>query len=100
MPEMAFARKASGLVRGLSFIDAFGAGFMNRGPTPGMWVMISLGLGANTGANLAIATVLSALLCGTGFARVWGVPGGSMPRSGGEAVYNAGVWTHIPGESN
>ena len=28
MPEqMAFARKASGLVRGLSFVDAFGVGF-------------------------------------------------------------------------
>jgi hypothetical protein len=31
MPEqMAFARKASGLVRGLSLIDAFGVGFMNH----------------------------------------------------------------------
>jgi hypothetical protein len=31
MPEeMAFARKASGLVRGLSFIDAFGVGFLNQ----------------------------------------------------------------------
>jgi hypothetical protein len=43
MPEqMAFARKASGLVRGLSFVDAFGVGFMNQGLTPSMWVMISL----------------------------------------------------------
>jgi len=46
MPEqMAFVRKASGLVRGLSFVDAFGVGFMNQGLTPSMWVMISLGLG-------------------------------------------------------
>ena len=46
MPEqMAFARKASGLVRGLSMMDAFGVGFMNQGLTPSMWVMISLGLG-------------------------------------------------------
>ena len=29
MSEMAFARKASGLVRGLSLVDAFGVGFMN-----------------------------------------------------------------------
>ncbi len=46
MPEqMAFARKASGLVRGLSLVDAFGVGFMNQGLTPSMWVMVSLGLG-------------------------------------------------------
>jgi len=47
--QMTFARKASGLVRGLSFIDAFGVGFMNQGLTPSMWVMISLGLGALLG---------------------------------------------------
>ncbi len=63
MPEqMAFARKASGLVRGLSFIDAFGVGFMNQGLTVSMWVMISLGLSVYTGGNLIIATLLSALL--------------------------------------
>jgi hypothetical protein len=71
MPEqMAFARKASGLVRGLSFIDAFGVGFMNQGLTPSMWVMISLGLGVYTGGNLIIATLLSAFLCGIGFTRM------------------------------
>jgi basic amino acid/polyamine antiporter, APA family len=92
MPEqMAFARKASGLVRGLSFIDAFGVGFMNQGLTPSMWVMISLGLGVYTGGNLIIATLLSALLCGVGFSLVWGILGGSMPRSGGEYIYNSRI---------
>jgi len=92
MPEqMAFARKASGLVRGLSFIDAFGVGFMNQGLTPSMWVMISLGLGVYTGGNLIIATLLSALLCGIGFSLVWGILGGSMPRSGGEYIYNSRI---------
>jgi amino acid transporter len=92
MPEeMAFARKASGLVRGLSFIDAFGVGFMNQGLTPSMWVMISLGLGVYTGGNLVIATLLSALLCGIGFSLVWGILGGSMPRSGGEYIYNSRI---------
>ena len=38
--EKVFARKASGLVRGLSLLDAFGVGFMNQGLTPSMWVMI------------------------------------------------------------
>jgi basic amino acid/polyamine antiporter, APA family len=92
MPEqMAFARKASGLVRGLSFIDAFGVGFMNQGLTPSMWVMISLGLGVYTGGNLIIATLLSAVLCGIGFSLVWGILGGSMPRSGGEYIYNSRI---------
>jgi basic amino acid/polyamine antiporter, APA family len=89
--QMVFARKASGLVRGLSFIDAFGVGFMNQGLTPSMWVMISLGLGVYTGGNLIIATILSAVLCGIGFSLVWGILGGSMPRSGGEYIYNSRI---------
>ncbi len=92
MPEqMAFARKASGLVRGLSFLDAFGVGFMNQGLTPSMWVMISLGLGVYTGGNLILATLISAVLCGIGFSLVWGILGGSMPRSGGEYIYNSRI---------
>src|SRR5512142_235077 len=91
MAQMAFARKASGLVRGLSFIDAFGVGFMNQGLTPSMWVMISIGLGVYTGGNLIIATLLSAVLCGIGFSLVWGILGGSMPRSGGEYIYNSRI---------
>src|SRR5574339_829013 len=95
--EMSFARKASGLVRGLSFIDAFGVGFMNQGLTPSMWVMISLGLGVYTGGNLIIATLLSALLCGIGFSLVWGILGGSMPRSGGEYIYNSRIISPLIG---
>jgi basic amino acid/polyamine antiporter, APA family len=92
MPEqMAFARKASGLVRGLSIIDAFGVGFMNQGITVSMWVMISMGLSVYTGGNLIIATLLSALFCGIGFPLVWGILGGSMPRSGGEYIYNSRI---------
>lgn len=98
MPEqMVFARKASGLVRGLSFLDAFGVGFMNQGLTPSMWVMISLGLGVYTGGNLIIATLLSALLCGIGFSLVWGILGGSMPRSGGEYIYNSRIISPLIG---
>src|SRR5512142_2222891 len=95
--EMAFARKASGLVRGLSFLDACGVGFMNQGLTPSMWVMISLGLGVYTGGNLIIATLLSAVLCGIGFSLVWGILGGSMPRSGGEYIYNSRILHPIIG---
>ena len=95
--EMAFARKASGLVRGLSFIDAFGVGFMNQGMTVSMWVMISLGLSVYTGGNLIIATLLSVLLCGIGFPLVWGILGGSMPRSGGEYIYNSRILSPLIG---
>jgi len=89
--QMSFARKASGLVRGLSFIDAFGVGFMNQGLTVSMWVMISLGLSQYTGGNLIWATIISAVLCGIGFSLVWGILGGSMPRSGGEYIYNSRI---------
>jgi amino acid transporter len=89
--ELAFARKASGLVRGLSMVDAFGVGFMNQGLTPSIWVTISLGLGVFFGGNLIIAVILSVLLAGIGFPIVWGVLGGSMPRSGGEYIYNSRI---------
>jgi amino acid transporter len=89
--EIAFARKASGLVRGLSMWDAFGVGFMNQGLTPSIWVMVSLGLGVFWGGNLIIATILSLVLAGIGFPLVWGILGGSMPRSGGEYIYNSRI---------
>jgi APA family basic amino acid/polyamine antiporter len=89
--EIAFARKASGLVRGLSLWDAFGVGFMNQGLTPSIWVMISLGLGVYLGGNLIIATIISVVLAGIGFPLVWGILGGSMPRSGGEYIYNSRI---------
>jgi APA family basic amino acid/polyamine antiporter len=54
-------------------------------------VMISLGVGVYTGGNLIIATLLSVLLCGIGFSLVWGILGGSMPRSGGEYIYNSRI---------
>lgn len=97
MTEMAYARKASGLVRGLSMADAFAVGFMNQGLTPSMWVMISLGLGVYTGGNLILATLLSILLCGIGFPLVWGILGGSMPRSGGEYIYNSRILSPLIG---
>jgi basic amino acid/polyamine antiporter, APA family len=89
--EIAFARKASGLVRGLSMWDAFGVGFMNQGLTPSIWVMVSLGLSVYMGGNLIIATILSVVLAGIGFPLVWGILGGSMPRSGGEYIYNSRI---------
>jgi amino acid transporter len=62
-----------------------------------MWVMISMGLSVYTGGNLIIATALSALLCGVGFSLVWGILGGSMPRSGGEYIYNSRILSPLIG---
>lgn len=95
--ELAFARKASGLVRGLSMVDAFGVGFMNQGLTPSIWVTISLGLGVFWGGNLIWAVIISVLLAGIGFPIVWGILGGSMPRSGGEYIYNSRILHPIVG---
>jgi APA family basic amino acid/polyamine antiporter len=72
-------------------MDAFAVGFMNQGLTPSIWVTISLGLGVFLGGNLIIATIISAVLTGIGFPLVWGILGGSMPRSGGEYIYNSRI---------
>jgi len=89
--ELAFARKASGLVRGLSMTDAFAVGFMNQGITPSIWLIFTLGLGTFLGGNLILAAIISVVMAGIGFPIVWGVLGGSMPRSGGEYIYNSRI---------
>jgi amino acid transporter len=70
---------------------------MNQGITVSMWVMISMGLSVYSGGNLIWATILSALFAGIGFPLVWGVLGGSMPRSGGEYIYNSRILHPIIG---
>ena len=76
-------------MRGLSFWDAFGVGFMNQGLTPSIWVMISLGLGVYLGGNSIIATVLSVVLAGIGFPLVRGFWAARCPVRGGEYIYNS-----------
>jgi APA family basic amino acid/polyamine antiporter len=88
--EKVFARKASGLVRGLSLMDTIGVGFMNQGLTPSIWIMM-LTLAIYPGGSITWAVILSALLAGIGYTLVWGVLGGSMPRSGGSYIYNSRI---------
>lgn len=88
---MVFARKASGLTRGLSMWDAFGIGFTNNGITVSLWTMTTMGLGVYLGGNIIIAAVLSMIFVGIGLPLVWGILGGSMPRSGGEYIYNSRI---------
>jgi APA family basic amino acid/polyamine antiporter len=95
--ELAFARKASGLVRGLSMTDAVAVGLMNQGITPSIWTMITWGLGTYLTGNLLWASVISLVLVGFGFPLVWGVLSGSMPRSGGEYIYNSRIIHPIVG---
>src|SRR5665647_1385934 len=67
---LAFARKASGLVRGLSMVDAFAVGMMNQGITPSIWTMITWGLGTYLSGNLFWASIISLVLVGFGNAFV------------------------------
>ena len=89
--ELAFARKASGLVRGLSFWDVFGIGLAFITPIYAIWYIIEVGLTLYPAANLLIAVVISILTIGWASPIVWGILGGTMPRSGGEYVYNSRI---------
>lgn len=89
--DLAFARKASGLVRGLSTFDAFGMGLLLINCIYPIWYAIEVGLGLYPRANLLIALLISLVLGGISGVIVWGVLGGSMPRSGGEYVYNSRI---------
>ena len=89
--ELAFARKASGLVRGLSFWDAFGILLAFLTPIYGIWYVIEVGLTLFPAANLIIAILISGVTLGWSSPIVGGVLGGSMPRSGGEYIYNSRI---------
>jgi amino acid transporter len=92
MPEeLAFARQASGLVRGLSLWDAFGIGLMVIQPIYAIWYAIQVGVGLFPGGNLLIALAISVVMCGLTAPVVWGILGASMPRSGGEYIYNSRI---------
>jgi APA family basic amino acid/polyamine antiporter len=89
--ELAFARKASGLVRGLSFWDVFGIGLAFITPIYAIWYIIEVGLTLYPAANLLLAVLISVLTIGWASPIVWGVLGGTMPRSGGEYIYNSRI---------
>lgn len=89
--EYAFARKASGLVRGLSLFDAFGIGLIFIMPIYEVWYSIQVGVGLYPGANLVITVLISFVTVGLAAPLVWGILGGTMPRSGGEYIYNSRV---------
>jgi len=89
--EFAFARKASGLVRGLDMWDAFGAGLMTCQPIATLWLMVGIALSLFPQGNLVIAILLGAVTVGIGGPIAWGMLSSSMPRAGGEYVYNSRI---------
>jgi len=89
--DFVFARKASGLVRGLDMWDAFGAGLMTCGPIAVVWMMVGIALSLHPTGNLLISIALGAVTAGIGAPLVWGILSGSMPRAGGEYVYNSRI---------
>lgn len=88
---MVYTRKASGLVRGLSTFDALGIGIMTVQPIAMIWYIFFIALGYWPGANLAVAALVSGLAVGFTGPFVWGALGGSMPRSGGEYIFNSRI---------
>lgn len=86
-----FARKASGLTKEASTFDAFVFGFMNNGLGVGLWYLHSIGLYVSPGANLIVGTIVAGVFSLVGIALSWGILGGSMPRSGGDYVYNSRI---------
>jgi len=86
-----FARKASGLTKQASVFDAFVFGFMNNGIGIGLWYLHSIGLYVSPGSNLVVGTLIAGFLSLFGVALSWGILGGSMPRSGGDYVYNSRI---------
>lgn len=86
-----FARKASGLTKEASLFDAFALGFMNGGIGGGLWTMHSWGLYTFPGGNMVFASLITMFLTVCGVSLAWGILGGSMPRSGGDYVYNSRI---------
>ena len=94
MPEeLAYARKASGLVRGLSFWDVLGIGLAFLTPIYAIWYVIGFSLSVFPRAQLVIAILISVVTVVWASPLVWGILGGTMPRSGGEYVYNSRIIT-------
>jgi len=85
-----FARKASGLTREAGLLDTTYFGIMNNAVPVSLWFVLAA-FAWLPGANLALASIIVLFLIVFGFAFVWGVLGGSMPRSGGSYVYNSRI---------
>lgn len=91
IPREVFARRASGLVRQASFIDAFSFGFLNQGIAIALWMLLSWGVFLFPSGDLLGSVILSIAFTLPGVALVWGILAASMPRSGGCYIYNSRI---------
>jgi len=91
--QLAFARKASGMVRGLSYWDVLSLGMAFITPILSIWYIIQVGLNLYPQANLVICVLISVATVGWAGPLVWGILGGTMPRSGGDYVYSSRILT-------
>ena len=71
--------------------DAFGAGLMTCQPIATLWLMVGIALSLYPTGNLLISIAIGAVTAGIGAPLVWGILSGSMPRAGGEYVYNSRI---------
>ena len=89
--EFSFARKASGLTRGISTRDLFALSVMYIQPCWGIFFASVYGLALFPRGNLLIALGLSFVTVGVFGPLMWGILSGTMPRSGGEYVFNSRI---------
>ena len=85
-----FARKASGLTREAGLLDSLYFGIMNNAVPVCLWFVLA-SFAWLPGANLGLAAVISLVLTALGCGFMWGILGGSMPRSGGSYVYTSRI---------
>ena len=60
-------------------------------PIATLWLMVGIALSLYPTGNLLISIALGAVTAGIGAPLVWGILSGSMPRAGGEYVYNSRI---------
>ncbi|HAK46428.1 MAG TPA: hypothetical protein DCO79_10990 [Spirochaeta sp.] len=72
-------------------LDATFFGVMNNALPVSIWMTLS-GFAWFPGGNILVANILTFVLILFGYALVWGILAGTMPRSGGSYVYNSRIF--------
>ena len=83
--------KGPSLQRTGGLLDATFFGLMNNALPVSIWMTLS-GYAWFPGGNILAANLLTFVLILFGYALVWGILGGTMPRSGGSYVYNSRIF--------
>jgi APA family basic amino acid/polyamine antiporter len=84
--KLGFVRDATGLVRELSFFDAFAVNFVAPSATVG-FIITTWTLWLLPGANAPLGIILTGLVGMVTIALIYSLFAASMPRSGGDYVY-------------